>query len=324
MGTSLTPCDTQGQQERSVNAILIIGAEIWTRPNQVRQMMLSHADTFDGGAARSDDTDGPPSRYRLKPDTRTEAAERRRMLRDLDAATREGTLLLQFQPRLALDSGAVVAAEALLRWPHRKHGLMSPRAFLPLAERVGRVPDISAWALSTACREAGTWRSSCPVSLTIPVTAIAAGALLAQVAAALEGSHLAPDRLEISLTEALLTDIDTEVYLTLSAIRDLGVGVALDDFGAGLASLAMLKRLPLTAIRLDRSLLRDLPANAEDAAIVRATIHAGHALGMVVVADGVESEAQRAFLAGAGCDMAQGSLFGGLLAAEQMRGRFGK
>jgi EAL domain-containing protein (putative c-di-GMP-specific phosphodiesterase class I) len=265
--------------------------------------------------------DAPPSRYRLTPNVRAEAAERRRLVRDLGAATREGMLLLHYQPRLALDSGRAFGAVALIRWPHRKRGLVSPREFLPLAERSGQMPEIGAWALTAACRDAIEWPEPCGVSVTVMSGQLVASALLDQVAAALEESGLAPERLELSLPEALLMDVGGDTYFTLAALRDLGVGVALDDFGAGLASLAMLRRLPLTAMKLDRSLVRALPGSREDAAIVRTTIETGHILGLTAVADGVETEAQRAFLASCGCDQGQGHLFGATLPSDRISER---
>ncbi len=145
--------------------------------------------------------------------------------------------------------------------------------------------------------------------------------MLAQVAAALEGSALPPERLELELTESVLAEASPDVLLALSAVRDLGVGLALDDFGLDFASLSMLKRLPLTGMKLDRSLIRDLPADREDAAIVRAVIAAGHALGLSVVAEGIEAEEQRAFLAGCSCDEGQGYLFSEPVSAAQLRAR---
>ena len=133
--------------------------------------------------------------------------------------------------------------------------------------------------------------------------------LLAEIAEALEQSGLEPGRLELALPEQALADEDIEMLFFLSALRDLGVGIAVDGFGAGLASLNMLRRLPLTAIRLDRALIRGLPRDPGDAAIVRAVAETGRALGMTVVATGVEEEAQRSFLAAIGCGQAQGPLF---------------
>ena len=140
---------------------------------------------------------------------------------------------------------------------------------------------------------------------------------------ALEQSGLRPDRLELELTESMLVDSSADTLLALSAVRDLGVGLALDDFGTGFASLSMLKRLPLTTMKLDRSLVRELPSNREDAAIVRAVIGTGHAMGLTVVAEGIETEAQRAYRSGIGCDEGQGYLFSHPLPAEQLRRTLG-
>lgn len=263
----------------------------------------------------------PPSsqsRFKLTPDGRAEAAARRRLQRDLDAATSAEDFVLHYQPRLLLADGTMIGAEALIRWPHRKRGLISPAAFIPLAERTGQITAIGGWVLRQACAEACTWPEAWAVSVNVSARQLADGALLQQVAFALEESGLSSDRLEIELTESLLVDVSMETLLTLSAIRDLGVGIALDDFGTGFASLAMLKRLPLTVMKLDRSLVRDLPHDREDAAIVRAVIQTGHALGLVIVAEGIETEQQRAFLSGTGCDEGQGYLFNPPLAADHL------
>lgn len=145
--------------------------------------------------------------------------------------------------------------------------------------------------------------------------------LLDQVAAALADSALPPDRLELELTEALLADPGLDLLLTLSAIRDLGVGLAVDNFGTDLASLTMLRRLPLTTVKLDRGLVRDAAASPGDAALLHALVQAGHALGLSMVAEGVETEAQRSFLAGIGCDAAQGFLFGAAMPGERLAAR---
>jgi EAL domain-containing protein (putative c-di-GMP-specific phosphodiesterase class I) len=270
-------------------------------------------ETFDAPAQQG--------RFRLTPNGRAEAAERRRLRRDLDAATRENGFVLHYQPRLSLATGLVIGAEALIRWPHRKRGLIQPNSFIPLAEESGQITGIGGWVLRTACAEAAAWPGQCIVSVNVSPRQLADHAVLHQVAEALEQSALPPDRLEIELTESLLVDVGMETLLTLSAIRDLGVGLALDDFGTGFASLAMLKRLPLTVMKLDRSLVRDLPRDREDAAIVRAIVQTGHALGLCVVAEGIETEPQRAFLSGTGCDQGQGYLFSHPLPLEQFAAR---
>ncbi len=258
--------------------------------------------TQDGAATRA-------GRFRLEPDGRAEAAQRRRLQRDLEEATRENAFVLHYQPRLSLATGETAGAEALIRWPHGKRGLVPPAAFIPLAERTGLITAIGGWVIRTACAAAVHWPPDWTVSVNVSARQLDDNALLQQVATALAESGLPPDRLELELTESMLVDVSLDTLLTLSAIRDLGVGIALDDFGTGFASLAMLKRLPLTVMKLDRSLVRDLPGDREDAAIVRAVVQTGHALGLFVVAEGIETEQQRAFLSGIGCDEGQGYLF---------------
>ncbi len=258
-------------------------------------------------------------------DPRAEVAEQRRLERDLRDAVKREAFQLHYQPRLALQSGAVTGAEALIRWPHRRRGMVPPMSFIPLAERSGLILTIGGWVLRAACQEAAAWGSpgapfSAPsVSVNVSARQIADGVLLHQVAAALEASGLAPERLELELTESMLIHIDLDALLGLSALRDIGVGLALDDFGTGYASLAMLRRLPLTVLKLDRSLVHGLPQEREDAAIVRAVVETGHALGLRVVAEGVEAAEQREFLTQIGCDEGQGYLFSRPLTPDQLR-----
>ena len=250
------------------------------------------------------------------------AADRRRMERGLHAATAAGAFVLHYQPRLSLTTGAIATNEALIRWPDRKRGLIPPGSFIPIAEQSDLINLIGAWVLLKACTEATGWGQH-HVSVNVSARQLKSGVLPVQLAIALEQSGLPPDHLELELTESMLVDGSTDTLLALSAIRDLGVGLALDDFGTGFASLSMLKRLPLTVMKLDRSLVRDLPSNREDAAIVRAVIGTGHAMRLVVVAEGIETEAQRAFLSGIGCDEGQGYLFSHPLPADQLRLKLG-
>jgi EAL domain-containing protein (putative c-di-GMP-specific phosphodiesterase class I) len=307
------------------------------------QRDLTHSDTADCGAqakrragaprfakagpteARGADSEpqgtAAPSRFKLETDRRARNAQQRRLARDLAAAVAAEAFVLHYQPRLSLGRGGWTGAEALIRWPNGRTGLVQPGAFIPLAERTGLITPMGGWVLTTACVEAMRW-GDYTVSVNVSARQLADGALLRQVAEALETSGLPPERLEIELTESMLVDCGLETLLTLSAIRDLGVGIALDDFGTGFASLAMLKRLPLTVMKLDRSLVRDLPADREDAAIVRAIIATGHALGLQVVAEGIETEAQRAFLSASNCDEGQGYLFSHPVPAAELPSGF--
>jgi EAL domain-containing protein (putative c-di-GMP-specific phosphodiesterase class I) len=264
--------------------------------------------------------------FLLSPNPRDEAAQRRRMQRDLHRATEAEAFVLRFEPVLSLRHGKIRGAEALLFWPHPRQGLLPAATFLPEAppapQAVEQAIRIGNWHLSQSCREAASepfpWPIDWTVSVRVSCRQLGDGALLGQIALALEHTGLAPERLDIRMGEAALSAIDVDTLLTLSALRDLGVGLTLDDFGTGCASLSFLKRLPLTAMKLDRTLIRDLPADREDAAILRAIITTGHALGMEIVADGIDTESQRAFLAASGCDSGQGLLFAQPLTSLQL------
>ncbi|MBS0559388.1 MAG: EAL domain-containing protein [Proteobacteria bacterium] len=254
------------------------------------------------------------------PEARAEAQDRRRLLHDLRQAAAAGAFALHYQRRIRLANGAITGAEALIRWPHRKRGMMPPDRFIPLAEQHGLIGDIGAWVLETGCAEAARWRAPGHPTLGVNVSArqLREPGFSSRIALALERSGLPAERLDIELTESMLLDVDDDILFTLSALRDMGVGLSLDDFGTGYASLAMLRRVPLTTLKIDRMLVRDLPRNTEDLAIVRAMVQTCHAMGLTVVAEGVETEAQRECLAAIGADEGQGYLFGRPGPADQL------
>jgi EAL domain-containing protein (putative c-di-GMP-specific phosphodiesterase class I) len=250
-----------------------------------------------------------------------EDAARRRLRRDLATAVSRGSFLLQFQPRVSLASGQQTGAEALLRWPNGPRGLVSPGAFLPLAAEAGLAGAIGTWVLQAACKAAVQWPHELPVAVNVSPEQLACGGLAAQVTAALDASGLCADRLELELPESLAADAEPDTLLRLAALRDLGVGLVLDDFGAAHGNLTALRRLPLTAVKLDGCVVRGLPGDCEDAAMARITIQMAHALGLSVTAEGIETEAQRACLAVLGCDDGQGFLFSLPLPADRMAAR---
>ncbi len=241
-----------------------------------------------------------------------------RLTQELAQAVAAGALMLHFQPRFCLRQRRPVGAEALARWPHRRRGMIAPGEFIPLAERTGLIVPLGAWALEAACAEAARWPAGV-VSVNVSAAQLAGGALLGQVERALEHSRLPPERLELELTESLLIDADVETLLTLSAVRDLGIGLALDDFGTGYASLGMLKRLPLTVMKLDRSLVRGLLRVREDTAVLRAVMGVAHALDLSVVAEGVLNEAQARALDALGCREGQSFFLGRPMGGDGMR-----
>ena len=260
-----------------------------------------------------------PPRPRLLSTAQIETMDQRRLEQDLRSALPSGELIVHYQPRVMLDSGVPVGAEALVRWLHRKRGLVSPGIFIPIAEHCGLITDIGGWVMRTACVEAASWPGDSMVSVNVSAVQLGSGALTRQLAQALDASGLAPTRLELELTESMLVDAGPETLLTLSALRDRGISLALDDFGTGYASISTLKRLPLTALKLDRSLMQGLPQEREDVAIARALVDMAHALDLVVVAEGVATQAQRQCLVDLGCDQGQSYLFGRPMPAEPMR-----
>ena len=249
-------------------------------------------------------------RFRTVPNTRTAAAERRRREQELRQALTAGELALAFLGQVWLASGEVGAAEAIIRWPHRRRGLAPVAEFMPLAESAGLSGQVGSWALRPAWRWAVGWGAGAVAGADVAGDQLTQDSLLDQVAAALESAGLPPERLELDLSEQALVGCSDEHLLRLAVLRDLGVGIALDQFGAGAASLSLLRRLPLTTVKLDASMLRDITVCQEDRAILQAVIQVAHGLGLLAVATGVETEDQCAVLSGMACDAACGPLFG--------------
>lgn len=239
----------------------------------------------------------------------TPATDQRRMERELKQAMQHGRLQLHYQPRHALASGALVSRDAHIRWPDRRHGMVPAASFMPVAERSELINLIGGWMLTEACAYAASRADTLVLSVAVSPRQVLSGALLTQVGLALDRSDFAPDRLELELTEPVFLNGDIDTLLTLSAIRDLGIGLSLQGFGAGHVSLSRLKRLPLTTLKLDPSLIRDIPRDREDAAIIQGVVHTAQAMDLIVVAEGIEQETQRSLLAALGCHQGQGSLY---------------
>jgi EAL domain-containing protein (putative c-di-GMP-specific phosphodiesterase class I) len=211
-----------------------------------------------------------------------------------------------------LDTREVRGAEALVRWNHPRRGLLAPNAFVPLAEEVGLVGELDRWVLDEACRVAAGWQSLRPgVTISVNVTAdrFASTDLVGAVADALADTGLPPQCLTLELTEtALVADAEATIS-RLGALGALGVQVAIDDFGTGYSSLAYLHRLPASILKIDKSFVEGLGTNAESTALVRVILGLAETFGLRTVAEGVETESQRALLRALGCTTAQGYLF---------------
>jgi EAL domain-containing protein (putative c-di-GMP-specific phosphodiesterase class I) len=239
--------------------------------------------------------------------------ERQSLENDLRHAVGRHEFELHYQPGMNLSTGAIVGAEALIRWHHPQRGLVSPTQFIPIAEESGFIVPIGRWVLHEACRQARAWQDAGlpPIRVAINVSAVElrTEGFVAGVRATLAQTGLAPQCLELELTETFLMQDSAPTATVLHALNDLGVQLALDDFGTGYSSLSYVKRFPIKALKIDRSFVRDLATDASDASIVSAVISMGASLHMRVVAEGVETGAQLAFLREQGCPEGQGFLF---------------
>jgi len=250
---------------------------------------------------------------------RRDVTERRRVTARLREALSENGLLLHYQPQVRLKTGEVRGGEALIRLHHRRRGLILPTHFMPIAERSDIINEIGAWMLHRACAEAAAWPSHISVALALSHRQLRSGRLAKNLIEALGRTNLRSDRLEVELTEAMLIDDNEDTIFSLKALQGLGVRLALNNFGTGYASLSALKRLPLSTLKLDRSLVEYLGQDMSGTAIVHAAVEAGHALGCAVLAEGVETAEQVRLLDEIGCDEAQGPYFSQPVTSAEFR-----
>ncbi len=282
--------------------------------------LLKHADT----AMYDAKSEGRNDFRFFTPDMNSRAYARLKLENALRRALDRNELILEYQPQWQMPGQTLVGVEALVRWNHPDRGRVSPHEFIPIAEETGLIQPLGDWVLREACRQQAEWQVLAQrTGHTCPVVAINISALqfrkpdfLTRVRQIIADSGATPDRLELELTESALMQPTPEIEAQLAALRAMGIGLALDDFGTGYSSLAYLKRLPLTHLKIDRSFVRDLPGDAEDAAIAAATLSIARDLGLKVIAEGVETDAQRDFLLARQCSVMQGFLFARPLPAE--------
>ena len=242
---------------------------------------------------------------------------------DLPGAAQRQELTLLYQPKLDLRSGQVTGAEALVRWVHPHYGVLSPAMFIPVAETSGDIMAIGNWVLHEACRQMAAWREAgepvLPLAINLSARQFADPALAANIESAIRRYDLDGGLLELEVTESLVIEDAARAVKVLSALQAIGVKVAVDDFGTGYSSLAQLKRFPVNSLKIDRSFVQDIPGEQNDAAIVKAIIAMGHALSLKVVAEGVESADQLAFLRHHDCDAMQGYYLSQPLSVDHLR-----
>lgn len=237
--------------------------------------------------------------------------ERHQLLADLGVSLAAGTeLFVYYQPIVDVPTKKVTAREALIRWNHPQRGWVSPGVFIPIAEQSGLIDRIGAFVLSTACVDAAGWADKARVAVNVSATQLGKGTIKGAVVAALSASGLAPDRLEIEVTETAIVDDEHRSLSELHELRDMGVRIALDDFGTGYSSLTHLRAFPFDKIKIDGSFVRDAVSSPECAAVVRAVADLGKRLGVTTVAEGVETEEHFRCVVEEGCMEVQGYHFG--------------
>jgi len=238
-----------------------------------------------------------------------ELRDRRLLQHDLRQAVEQNQLLVYFQPQARME-GEIIGFEALVRWNHPTRGIVPPDQFIPLAEENGLIIEIGEWVLREACREAASWPRPLQVAVNLSPVQFQAGDLERSIHQILLETGLAPTRLEVEITEGVLIGDFTRALSLLRRLKALGIRIAMDDFGTGYSSLSYLQSFPFDKIKIDRSFILNLEATPQSAEIVRAVLSLAHALHIPVVAEGVETEVQRAFLQSEACEEMQGYLIG--------------
>ena len=271
-----------------------------------RQVLLTHADT----ALYRAKTEGRNTYRFFEARMGAEVRERRMLEHDLRHAIARDELRLVYQPQQEIQSGKVIGFEALLRWKHPTRGEISPAVFIPIAEETGAILQIGDWVLKTACREAATWTQPLKIAVNVSAVQLHNAKFVQELHQILLEFGLPPRRLEIEITEtALVRDFNRTLGM-LRQIKALGIRIAMDDFGTGYSSLSTLRAFPFDRIKIDGSFIKSVNSNGQAATIVRAVLGLGRGLGLPVLAEGVETDAELQFLHDELCDEVQGYLLG--------------
>ncbi len=253
--------------------------------------------------------DGKSTFRYFEADMNARVQARRKLEMDLRSALTDGDLEVEYQPLVSIATGEITGVEALVRWPRGARGAITPAEFIPVAEEAGLIAPLGAYVLRRACADAMAWPEHMTLAVNLSPLQFRVGNVLDAVMDALKRSGLPPSRLEVEITETLFLEKSEHVLSTLHALRTKGVRIAMDDFGTGYSSLSYLRSFPFDKIKIDRSFVREIYAHVEQQAIVRAIMSLGSSLGIMITAEGIESEAELTFLKAVGCDQGQGYLF---------------
>jgi diguanylate cyclase (GGDEF)-like protein len=277
--------------------------------------LLKNADMAMYGAK----ADGRRTYRFFEPDMDARARARRMLELELRQAIKDGEFEVYYQPLLTLQDNKISGCEALLRWRHPGRGFVSPAEFIPIAEETGLINQLGDWVLNMACREAAGWPDHIGIAVNVSPVQFKSRTLALNVAAALAASGLAPSRLELEITEAVLIRDDEAALAVLHQLRALGVRIALDDFGTGYSSLGYLQRFPFDKIKIDRCFVKDIGSPAGSSSIVQAVVNIATASHMTTTAEGVETQQQMELLRELGCTEMQGYLFSPAIPATEVR-----
>jgi diguanylate cyclase (GGDEF)-like protein len=283
-----------------------IGIALYPDDAADRQALLTHADT----ALYRAKSEGRNTYRFFEARMGAEVRERRILEHDLRLAIARDELHLVYQSQNDIRSQAITGFEALLRWKHPTRGEISPAVFIPIAEETGTILEIGDWVMKSACREAATWTRPLTVAVNVSAVQLYNADFVKELHQILLQTGLPPRRLEIEITETALVRDFNRALTTLRLIKALGIRIAMDDFGTGYSSLSNLRAFPFDKIKIDGSFIRSVNSNDQAATIVRAVLGLGRGLGLPVLAEGVETEAELHFLQDELCDEAQGFLLG--------------
>ena len=311
-------------QGRECHVTASIGISIYPEDGRDAETLLKNADI----AMYLVKQQGKNSFRFYSPQMNVHLMERLSLESGLRLAMERGELMLLYQPRVGVRDGQVTGVEALMRWQHPTQGTISPAEFVPVAEDSGLIAAIGEWVLNTACRQLRAWREQGLPQLRMAVNLsqkqFLQDSLIQVVREALHHSGVEPSRLELEITEEMVIRNPERAARLLAQFKELGVRVVIDDFGTGYSSLSHLRRLPIDSVKIDRSLILDLPHDPDAAAMSRAVIAMAHSLGIAVTAEGVETAEQWDFLHQLGCEHMQGSYFSAPVAADLIPGVVGQ
>jgi diguanylate cyclase (GGDEF)-like protein/PAS domain S-box-containing protein len=299
-----------------------IGVALHPEDGEDARTLLKHADS---AMYRAKDSGRDNFQFFTR-ELNTLMTERLEMEGHLRRALERNQFVLCYQPRVDLDGGEILAAEALLRWRIPNRGTIAPQRFIGLAEETGLIVPIGTWVLKTACAQNKAWQDeglpAIVVSVNVSARQFRQENLVQTVAEVLAETGLEPRYLELELTESMVMHDAPQLVAMLDQLKSLGVQISVDDFGTGYSSLSYLKRFPVDRLKIDRSFVEHIASDDDDATIVRTIIALGHNLGLKVVAEGVESEEQLRFLRANHCDEAQGFLMGRPVSSRNLRRKF--